>query len=148
MVEKSMMAGWGDMDFNGHMRNTAYLDKSADVRMQFFAENGFAMQEFSRRKLGPVILRDELEYRREVGLLEMIRVTLQLSGLSEDGSRWSMCNEFYRSDGALSARVVSFGGWLDLATRRLTAPPEDLLSALKQLPRSPGFQNFAGINRE
>jgi len=144
MFEKTMMAGWGDMDFNGHMRNTAYLDKSADVRMQFFLENGFGMREFSRRKLGPVILRDELEYRREVGLLESIRVTLQLSGLSEDGSRWSMCNEFYRDDGGLSARVVSFGGWLDLATRRLTQPPEDLLAALKRLPQAAGFQELAG----
>jgi acyl-CoA thioester hydrolase len=33
----------GDMDFNRHMRNTAYLDKSADVRMLFFAEHGFPM---------------------------------------------------------------------------------------------------------
>jgi len=148
MVEKSMMAGWGDMDFNGHMRNTAYLDKSADVRMQFFSENGFAMQEFSRRRLGPVILRDELEYRREVGLLEMIRVTLQLSGLTEDGSRWSMCNEFYRNDGALSARVLSFGAWLDLSTRRLTAPPEDLLAALNLLPRTADFRSLASSTRE
>jgi len=147
MVEQSTWAGWGDMDFNGHMRNTAYLDKSADVRMQFFSEHGFAMQEFSRRRLGPVILRDEIEYRREVGLLETIRVTLQLSGLSEDGGRWSMCNEFYLGDGALSARVISFGAWLDLSTRRLTAPPEDLLAALKLLPRSADFRSLASSAR-
>jgi acyl-CoA thioester hydrolase len=29
MYEKKLLAGWGDMDFNAHMRNTAYLDKSA-----------------------------------------------------------------------------------------------------------------------
>jgi hypothetical protein len=40
MFEKILFAGWGDMDFNSHMRNTAFLDKSADVRMMFFAENG------------------------------------------------------------------------------------------------------------
>jgi acyl-CoA thioester hydrolase len=33
-----MIAGWGDMDFNAHMKNTAFLDKSADVRMMFFSE--------------------------------------------------------------------------------------------------------------
>jgi len=33
MFERQMLSGWGDMDFNSHMRNTAYLDKSADVRM-------------------------------------------------------------------------------------------------------------------
>ena len=43
MYSKQVLAGWGDMDFNSHMRNTAFLDKAADVRMMFFAENGFPM---------------------------------------------------------------------------------------------------------
>src|SRR6266849_9892511 len=38
MFAKVLVAGWGDMDFNAHMRNTAYLDKSADVRMMYFSE--------------------------------------------------------------------------------------------------------------
>ncbi|MFA6956246.1 MAG: thioesterase family protein [Thermoanaerobaculia bacterium] len=62
MFEKRLVAGWGDMDFNSHMRNTAFLDKSADVRMMFFAANGFSMDEFIQLKLGPVITKDELEY--------------------------------------------------------------------------------------
>ena len=47
MYEKTLIAGWGDMDFNSHMRNTAYLDKSADVRMMYFAENGAQPETFS-----------------------------------------------------------------------------------------------------
>ena len=61
VYEKHSFAGWGDMDFNAHMRNTAFLDKSADVRMMFFAENGFPTSEVMRRSLGPVSLMDELE---------------------------------------------------------------------------------------
>lgn len=38
MYSKTLFAGWGDMDSNSHMKNTAFLDKSADVRMMFFAE--------------------------------------------------------------------------------------------------------------
>ena len=38
---KEFLAGWGTMDFNGHMGNTAYLNLAADVRMAFFAEHGF-----------------------------------------------------------------------------------------------------------
>ena len=30
MYSKILLAGWADMDFNSHMRNTAFLDKSAD----------------------------------------------------------------------------------------------------------------------
>ncbi len=46
MYSKTLYAGWGDMDFNSHMRNTAYLDKTADVRQMFLIENGFPMEEF------------------------------------------------------------------------------------------------------
>jgi hypothetical protein len=58
--QKTFLAGWGDMDFNSHMRNTAYLDKSADTRMVFFSEHGFPMSEFVRLKIGPVIIKDEM----------------------------------------------------------------------------------------
>jgi acyl-CoA thioester hydrolase len=121
-------------------RNTAFLDKSADVRMMFFAENGFPIAEFMRRSLGPVILKDELEYYKEVRLLEPLRITLAIAGLSEDGGRFSMRNEFWRPEGKLAAKVNSFAGWLDLSVRRLVAPPEALLAALRSLPRTEDFQ--------
>jgi acyl-CoA thioester hydrolase len=110
MFEKRLVAGWGDMDFNSHMRNTAFLDKSADVRMMFFSENGFSMDEFIRRKIGPVIRKDELEYFKEIRLLEELRVTLAIAGLAEDGSRFLMRNEFWRADETLAATVTSAGG--------------------------------------
>jgi len=127
------------MDFNSHMKNTAYLDKSADVRMLFFSENGFPMGEFLRLKLGPVIMKDEVEYQKEVGLLQEVKVTLAMAGLSPDGSRFLFRNEVFRPDGKLCARVTSAGGWLDLATRKLVAPPEALLAALKSLPQTSDF---------
>jgi acyl-CoA thioester hydrolase len=82
------------MDFNRHMRNTACLDKSADVRITYFSENGFSMQEFMRLRLGPVIIRDELDYHREVSLLEDLRATLELAALAADGSRFAIQNSF------------------------------------------------------
>ena len=85
MFEKTLFAGWGDMDFNSHMRNTAFLDKSVDVRMMFFAENGFPMDELMRRRIGPVVMKDEVEYFKEVRLLDPLRVTLMLAGLAD---RW------------------------------------------------------------
>jgi acyl-CoA thioesterase FadM len=50
---RTLYAGWGDLDANGHMRNTAYLDKSADLRMMFFAEHGFPVSEFQRLRAPP-----------------------------------------------------------------------------------------------
>ena len=142
MFEKRLIAGWGDMDFNSHMRNTAFLDKSADVRMMFFAENGFTADEFLRQKIGPVIMKDEIEYFREVRLLEELRVTLAVAGLAADGSRFLVRNEFWRFDGSAAARVMSAGGWLDLDARRLVAPPAGLLDALHSLQRTDDFHTL------
>lgn len=101
--ERETFASWGDMDFNAHMRNTAYLDKAADVRLQYFAACGFPLKELQRLRIGPVTLKDEVEYRREFRLHEPILVRL------------------------------------DLAQRKLVAPPAYLLEALLDLRRSEDF---------
>lgn len=139
MYSKTLFASWADMDFNSHMKNTAFLDKAADVRMMFFAENGFPVEEFSRLRIGPVVMKDEVEYRKEVGLLQQIAVTLAIAGHSEDGSRFILQNEILRPNGELCARVTSTGGWLDLTARRLVAPPLDLHTAMQSLPRTVNF---------
>jgi acyl-CoA thioester hydrolase len=147
MFEKKLYAGWGDMDLNSHMRNTAFLDKSADVRMMYFAEHGFPIEEFHRRRFGPVIRRDELEYFREIRLMEEMRVTLMSAGLSEDGSRFIVRNEFRRADGELAATVTSHGGWLDQVKRKLVAPPDGLLAAMRALSRVEGFRELPSAIR-
>jgi acyl-CoA thioester hydrolase len=146
MFEKIMVAGWGDMDFNSHMRNTAYLDKSADLRMMYFADHGFPMAEFMRLKIGPVVKKDEVEYFREFQLLDPVRVTMMLAGLSEDGNRMKLRNDFYRDD-VLAARVTSTAGWLDLSQRKLVCPPAALLRALRDADRSEDFQVMPDIKR-
>lgn len=132
VFEKMLYARWGDMDFNGHMKNTAYLDASADVRMFFFEANGFSMREFDVRRIGPVITRDDLEYFRELRLLEPVRVTLAAKEIGADG-RFVLVNEFFRTDGKQAARVTSTGGWLDLDRRRFTTPPDELRRVLELL---------------
>lgn len=139
----STVAGWADMDANAHMANVAYMNKCVDSRMSFFAQNGFPAAEFSRRRIGPVVRRDEIDYYREVALLEPLTVTLALSGCAPDGSRFRLVNEVLRADGKVAARVRTEGGWLDLATRRLTAPPPEIMMALQRLTRSDDFEDLA-----
>jgi acyl-CoA thioester hydrolase len=142
MFTRRLFAGWGDMDFNAHMKNTAYLDKSADVRMMYFAANGFPMEEFARRRFGPVVMKDEVEYFREVTLLQAIDVSLAVAGLSADGSRMVLRNEFRREDGKTCVKVTSTAGWLDLDARKLMVPPEGLLAALRALDRTEDFREL------
>ena len=145
---KEFFAGWGTMDFNGHMANTAYLDLAADVRMAFFAEHGFPPSEFRKLALGPVIRSDELEYRREVGLHDTVTVTYAILGMSPDGSRFVVENQFLLPSGELAATVRSTGGWLDLRARKLVAPPPALLAAFSQVPRAPDFTELPATTRK
>ena len=136
---KEFIAGWGMMDFNGHMANRAYLDLAADVRVAFFAEHGFPPSEFRRLAIGPVIQKEELEYFREVGLHERITVTHAVLAMSADGARFVVENEVWLASGERAATVRSTGGWLDLNRRKLVPPPANLLAAFAAVPRATGF---------
>ena len=56
--------------------------------------------------------RDELEYYREIQLLQEFTVTLELAGMSPDGMRWRLRHEVLRSDGKICAKITSIGGCL------------------------------------
>jgi len=140
---KEFIAGWGTMDLNGHMGNTAYLDLAADVRMAFFAEHGFPPAEFQRLGVGPVMQKDELEYFREVGLHDTVTVTFSVLAMSANGARFVVENEIWLANGQRAATVRSTGGWLDLRARKLVPPPRALLEAMSAVPRAPGFVELA-----
>ena len=142
---KEFLAGWGTMDFNGHLANRAYLDLAADVRMRFFADHGFSPAEFRRLAIGPVVKKDELEYFREIGLHETVTVTLAALGLSPDGARFVIENEIWSAQNERAARVRSTGGWLDLRARKLVAPPPELLHAMQQWPRCSDFRELPSL---
>jgi acyl-CoA thioester hydrolase len=136
----STIAGWADMDANAHMANFAYVSKCVDSRMAFFNQNGFPVTEFAKRRIGPVVRRDELEYFREIALHEPITITLALGGMAADGSRFRLVNEVLNGEGTLAARIRSEGGWLDLVARKLVAPPADLLDAFNKMPHATEFE--------
>lgn len=137
--ERAFHVAWAQLDSNAHMANTAYLDLVVDVRFMYFAEKGFPPEEFAKRRIGPIVRRDEVDYHRELRLLDPVRVNFLLAGISEDASRFRIVNEVFRDDGKLAARVTSLGGWFDLAARRLVAPPPDLARVLHELDRTPDF---------
>ena len=104
------------------------------------------MSEFVRLKLGPVVMKDEVEYFREFHLLDEVRISLALAGLSEDGGRMILRNDFYRKD-TLAARVTSTAGWFDLAKRKLVCPPADLLHSLRAIAHSDDFKTLPNSSR-
>ena len=134
--------GWADVDFNAHMRNSAFLDRASDTRMLYFDSIGLGVAKLIEMRLGPVIMRDELEYMREFRLTEEFRVQHQIAGLAEDCSRYRIRNTFLKSDGKMAARITSTGGYLDLDQRRLVAPPLHVQELLRAIARTDDFEEL------
>jgi acyl-CoA thioester hydrolase len=93
------------------------------------------------------VLRDELDYSAELRLLDLVTVTLELEGLSADGGQMKLRNEFFRADGKRAARLVSFGLWMNLETRRPSLPPEPMIAALRALTRTPEYRELPPRSR-
>jgi acyl-CoA thioester hydrolase len=147
---RELRVGWSHVDFNQHMGNTGYLNLAVDVRFMYFESRGMPVSEFERLRIGPVVVRDELDYFSELHLMDVITITLELEGLSADGAQMRLRNEFFRSDGKRAARVTSQGLWMNLDTRRPVIPPDAVSTALRALTRTSDYRELpprGGRNR-
>jgi acyl-CoA thioester hydrolase len=127
--QKSFEIGLSEIDFNGHLHNTRYLDYSANVRYSHLVEQGWELRHLTELGIGPISLVDEISYRREVRLGDLITVVYQISGYSADGSRWRAHVDILRRDGVLAATVITTGAWFDLRSRKIESPPRELVAA-------------------
>lgn len=126
---------WADCDVNGHLRNTCYSEYAIEVRMALLSSHGFGLPEFRKHGLGPVLLREEIDYLRECHMGEEVEMDVALVGRSEDDARFKIAHELRKPGGKTAARVVIHGGWLDLATRKLRPPPPEVLAIWSQVAR-------------
>jgi acyl-CoA thioester hydrolase len=139
--EKEFEIRWDDVDSYGHLRNTRYLEYGNYARVSYFQESGYPMARQIREGFGPVLLSEQVAYRKEALLGGLLAVRLQITGLSADGARWRVHHEFAHPDGKIAATLTSTGGWLDLSARKLIAPPPALKSLLENV-RSADCETF------
>src|SRR5947209_9302879 len=74
MFEVWFEVGWFDCDANRHLKNTAFLEYAIEARFRYFNEHGFPASAFAKHQIGPVVVRDEISYKRELHLLEKFKV--------------------------------------------------------------------------
>lgn len=142
---KIFIVRWSDSDANGHMRNTAYSEYAIDTRMSYLAEHGFPYPKFEEVGFGPVILREEIDYLRELRLGETIEVDFTQLGLAPDASRFRLAHDFWRPGGKKVARIVLTGGWLGMETRKLIRPPDALVEAISSVPKADGWEELPPV---
>lgn len=130
---------WSDLDPNFHLRHSVYYDWGAFVRVSFLHENGLTAEVMNERHIGPILLREEALFKREIKYGDKIEMSLQLLKCKRNLSRWSMQHEVWRNRDTLCAVITIDGAWLDTQLRKITFPPESFVPAFEQLPKSKNF---------
>ncbi len=138
---------WADVDANGHMRNTAFSEMCNDTRVALLAAGGYPWRRFQEEGIGPVLFREEIEYRREAAMGEEVVVDVVCGGLSPDAARWILRHRMRKASGEEMARVGVAGGWLDVRARRLVVPPPDLAGILRGTPRDEVYEELPPLRR-
>ena len=78
--EQILMIGWRDLDANGHRANTAYLDKSVDVRIAYMSSRGVTMAE-RPAVLGPCCEAMPVTMRPSLRASSSLRLAMGISPL-------------------------------------------------------------------
>ncbi|MCI2228987.1 thioesterase family protein [Polaribacter sp. MSW13] len=131
---------WSDFDPNRHMRHTAYNEYAAEVRVRYFKEQNFSIEEFTKHNIGPILFTEETSFRKEIHLGENISVNIKLSGLSENNERWKITHEVFNEAGKLAAVIKVYGAWIDLTKRKLTVPPKEAKDLFLKAERTDDFE--------
>ena len=140
MYQKQFEIRWSDIDANRHLANSAYINFMSHTRMAFLIENGFGQDEMVKHNLGPVVFHEHIHYFKEVFPGKPITVTLQLTGISEDGMYFGFRHDFYDAQGKNFARCKMMGAWIDLKERALRGLPGELLKSMEGLEKTHDFK--------
>ena len=140
MYKKDFEIRWSDVDGNGHMANSAYLNFMSHTRVGFLNSHGFSLKQLLQYGVGPVVFSENIHYFKESFLGQTLTVTLAVSGLSDDGMFFKFEHNLYNQKGKQVATCDILGAWMNLGTRQLTVLSEELRNQVAQFPKSPNFK--------
>ena len=140
MYTQIMEVRWNDMDANAHLANSAYVQMGANARLGFFNSLGLTMDRMKHLQLGPIIFQEQLFYFQEAHLGEELRITVALSGLSNDGRFFETHQEFYNATGDNLARILLTGGFMDLNARKISPLPAADIAPFWQIEKTDDFK--------
>jgi acyl-CoA thioester hydrolase len=141
LYEKQFEVRWSDCDANRHMRHTAYADMCAHARVSFLASIGLTPEWFKEHDMGPVLFKEETEYRSEVHMGEVLRVTVERAEPSGFSKSVRLIQKVYKSSGDLSAIHCCVVGWMSLEMRKIVDLPEQIIGTITQ----PEQKNLAAV---
>lgn len=137
---KSFDVRWSDVDANRHVTSVTYSKLCIEIRLAFLREHGFSQDKLAELYIGPAIVHEELFYLREVKPDEQIHVEMQLRGVTADKRFLKFGHGLLNGQKELAVYNICTFCWIDLKTRKLCVAPQELLSILESLPKSPDYK--------
>jgi thioesterase-3 len=118
-----------DIDVIGHVNNAKYLEYMEWARFDWIWKLGFTLDELRRRAIMPVVVNININYRKELRLLEEVQVRTSVVKIGEKS--FVIKHELFNKQEELAADADVTMVMMDANTRRSTALPAELLEALK-----------------
>jgi acyl-CoA thioester hydrolase len=137
--KETIKVRWSDVDFNQHVRHSAYYDYGAHCRIRYFQKMGFGSEQFKEWNIGPVIFTEQCNFIKELRLDDIIEINMLIGKMKPDGSQWTFYHEIFNSKGDKCAHIMLKGAWMDTIKRRVIAPPKIITDAFIDLPQGSEF---------
>lgn len=74
--ERQIEIRWSDLDPNQHLRHSVYYDWGAYMRMCMLSEAGMTTQALQTIGIGPILLREECVFRRELHFGDTVKINV------------------------------------------------------------------------
>lgn len=139
VYRRSLEIRWADLDPNFHVLHSKYYDMGAYIRMCYLSEHNVTPKAIHELNIGPILLREECVFRREIHFGDEVSIDLALTKARHDMSRWSIRHRLYKGPDTLAAVITVDGAWIDLVKRKMAVPPESFRAGFEQMPKAEEF---------
>ena len=131
---------WSDLDPNAHLRHSVYYDFGAQIRIEFFDQQGLSPKVMEDLQIGPILFREEAVFRKEIRFGDVLSMNMEMLKLTRNASRFTITHKILRED-VTCATVSIDGAWLDRVARKLNRqPPEIVFKTLDAIPKATEFE--------
>jgi len=138
---KNLNLRWSDLDPNFHLRHSSYYDLAAQDRIEILHDYGITIEVMKAENVGPVLFKEQCEFKREIHLNSKIHIVTQLLKMKKDGSFWIIQHEFLSEENKLHALIIVEGSWINTIKRKLARPvPYSILEGLERFPKTGDFE--------
>lgn len=128
MNQQQIQIRWADLDPNFHVRHSAYYDYAAHYRVQLLQEKGVSPQVMLQHNFGPILFREECQFRKEIRPNDIIYINAKLQKMRTDGSRWTIVHNLFTQLDKPMAIITVDGAWIDTIKRKLIDPVPTIIT--------------------